>query len=254
MALFILSHSMNLLAESPVVPSDTSNPSSIPEKIKQRLLTKGFEVDEVSPSEITGLYEVIIGPKIFYVSEDARYLLMGKMYDSETQEDLSEKKVSKARLASLEKVGTDNMVVFKPKETKHVVHVFTDIDCGYCRKLHSQIDDYLDKGIEVRYLFFPRAGTGSSSYSKAETVWCADDRNEALTQSKAGKKLPTKTCKNPVTEHMQLGEAFGLRGTPMIITEKGRMLPGYVEAKPLEELLNKEKGVTPEVKSPLRIK
>ena len=140
----------------------------------------------------------------------------------------------------LNKIGLDNMIVFKPKKTKHSVYVFTDIDCGYCRKLHSEIDQYLTAGIEVRYLFFPRAGVNSDSYNKAVAVWCAKDRNEALTKAKKGESIDMKQCENPIKSHMKLGEEFGASGTPMLVTEKGTIIPGYVNAISLSQGLEKE--------------
>lgn len=197
----------------------------------------GIELGSIEESAVKGLYEVFVGPQLFYVSGDGRYLVQGKMIDLNKKKDLTEPKIAQARVKALDRVGTDNMVVFKPKKSKHVVSIFTDIDCGYCRKLHSEIDQYLEKGITVQYLFFPRAGTGSSSFKKAVSVWCADDRNEALTLAKQGKIIEDKTCDNPVSKHLALGVALGAKGTPMIISEYGDVLPGYVSAEKLTQFL-----------------
>jgi thiol:disulfide interchange protein DsbC len=132
------------------------------------------------------------------------------------------------------------MIAFKPKSSKHLVYVFTDIDCGYCRKLHSEIDQYLTEGIEIRYLFFPRAGEGSDSYKKAVSVWCADDRNTALTKAKRGDTIEERQCDNPVDQHLTLGTQMGAAGTPMLVTEKGNILPGYVPAGQLAKILAQE--------------
>ena len=198
------------------------------------------QIDSIQPSEIKGLYEVVTGGSIFYASEDGRYLLQGQLYDAVAKQNITENKLANVRNVALDKVGEKNMIIFKPESSKHFVSVFTDIDCGYCRKLHSEIDQYLDKGITVRYLFFPRAGKGSESYAKAISVWCADDRQKALTAAKKGDSLDSKTCDNPVDQHMQLGEAFGMSGTPMIVTEKGNVLPGYVPAAQLAKILESE--------------
>jgi len=206
-----------------------------------------IKIDSIKPSEIKGLLEVEVGANIIYVSEDGKYLLQGHLVDLASRTDLTEekmvavmKKMSGVRKAAIEKLGEDNMIIFKPKIARYTVSVFTDIDCGYCRKLHSEIDQYLAQGITVRYMFFPRAGKGSDSYKKAISVWCADDRNAALTNAKKGLPLKEKTCKNPVDQHMQLVQEFGLNGTPAIITAKGDLLPGYVPAKQLVEELKKE--------------
>ena len=129
------------------------------------------------------------------------------------------------------------MVVFSPEKYDHTVTVFTDIDCGYCRKLHNEMNGYHDNGIRVRYMFFPRAGVGSDSYQKAVSVWCADDRNEAMTQAKQGRPLPEKQCENPVREELLLGRLLGVNGTPAIFLESGEMIPGYVPPDKLKAIL-----------------
>jgi len=199
-----------------------------------------MKIDSVKPSEVKGLYEVMVGANIFYVSEDGKYLLQGRLVDIAAHKDLTEEKLAGTRKQAIEKIGQDNMIVFKPKIKKYTVSVFTDIDCGYCRKLHSEIDQYLAQGITIQYLFFPRAGKGSDSYNKAVSVWCAKDRNAALTDAKKGNTPPAKTCDNPVDEHMQLGADFDVKGTPMIVTEKGNIYPGYLPAKQLVEALESE--------------
>lgn len=209
------------------------------EEALKRALPK-IKPDSITPSPLPGLYQVTVGPKLFYVSEDGRYLIQGSLIDIEAREDLTEKKLSEVRLDALKKIGTERMVIFKPKAGRHVAYVFTDIDCGYCRKLHSEIDQYLKEGIEIRYLFFPRTGAGTESYFKAVSVWCAKDRNEALTKAKRGETIERKQCDNPVDEHLALGTAMGANGTPMIVTEKGEILPGYVPAAQLSKLLDQE--------------
>lgn len=200
------------------------------------------KLDSIKPSPIEGVLEVMVGANIFYVSEDGKYLLQGHLIDLASRTDVTEEKLSGARKAVLDTAGEKNMIIFKPKIGKYMVSVFTDIDCGYCRKLHSEIDQYLAEGITVRYLFFPRAGKGSDSYKKAVSVWCADDRNAALTEAKKGTTPKEKTCDNPVDQHMQMAQDFEARGTPLIVTEKGNLLPGYVPAKQLAELLRDEQA------------
>ncbi|MGZ8135721.1 MAG: DsbC family protein [Methylococcaceae bacterium] len=199
------------------------------------------KIDAVNPSAIKGLYEVMVGANIFYVSDDGKYLLQGRLVDVEGRKDLTEEKLAGVRLQAIEKLGQD-MIVFKPKINKYKVTIFTDIDCGYCRKLHSEIDQYLAEGITIQYLFYPRAGKDSESYSKAVSVWCAKDRNAALTSAKKDQKIDAKTCENPVDKHMQLAESFEVKGTPMIVTEKGNIYPGYLPAKQLVEALEAEKS------------
>ncbi len=201
-----------------------------------------ISVDDISDSEIKGLYEVMVGADVFYVSEDGKYLIQGHMFDLVAKKDLTEDKLAKARAVLINGVAKDQMIIYKAPESKYTINVFTDIDCGYCRKLHSEMDKYLAEGITIQYLFYPRAGKDSDAYKKAVSVWCADDRNAALTGAKSGSNPPVeKTCKNPVDAHMALGEKLGVRGTPMMITTKGTIFPGYMPAKQLAAALAQEK-------------
>lgn len=203
----------------------------------------GIKIESVQPAEIKGLFEVKIGSSIVYVSEDGKYLLHGRLIDVATRTDLTESRLSSSRKLALAKLTDNEMIVFKPKVSKYSVYVFTDIDCGYCRKLHSEINQYMAEGITINYLFFPRAGKPSESYDKAVSVWCASDRKAALTASKNGENIPSKTCDNPVDEHMQLAEDFEVKGTPMIVTTGGSVFPGYLPPKQLLQALQSEKSV-----------
>jgi thiol:disulfide interchange protein DsbC len=142
------------------------------------------------------------------------------------------------RRKAIEGVGEENMIVFSPQDPKHTVTVFTDIDCGYCRKLHREIDSYENAGIKVRYLLFPRSGVDSPSYDKAVSVWCSEDRAKALTEAKQGKAVDKKECDNPVREDIELGHSLGVTGTPTIVLENGRVVPGYVPAASLKRMLD----------------
>ena len=196
-----------------------------------------YQVTSVKETPVRGLYEVMMGPQVMYVSADGRYLLQGRLVDLENRKDLTEPRQADARREAVAKVGEENMVIFAPPKFKHTVTVFTDIDCGYCRKLHSEIEEYEKEGIRVRYVFYPRAGVNSESFREAVSVWCADDRQQAMTDAKAGKSIPQKSCDNPVESHMKLGELLGINGTPAMVLESGDLVPGYVPPKRLAALL-----------------
>jgi len=217
------------------VSSVNADQESIKETFKK--VMPNLKIDSITNSEVKGLYEVISGANIFYVSADGKYLLEGHLIDILGKKDLTELKLATTRKQAVKALGEDQMIIFKPEESKYKVTVFTDIDCGYCRKLHSEMDQYMAEGITIQYLFYPRAGKGSDSYKKAVSVWCADDRNAALTKAKKGQSLEAANCDNPIDRHMQLGVEFEARGTPMIVTENGNIFPGYVPANKLVKAL-----------------
>ena len=195
-------------------------------------------IDSINKTPVSGVYEVVLGAEVIYVSGDGRYMIQGRMIDLKNRKDLTEPRRAASRKEAVNKVGEDKMVIFAPAKYDHTVTVFTDIDCGYCRKLHREIADYGAEGIRVRYVFYPRAGKNSESYKDAVAVWCSDDRKRAMTAAKSGTKLEAKSCTNPVKEHMALGESLGISGTPAIVLENGDMVPGYVPAKRLAALLD----------------
>ena len=218
------------------------------QKIKAMLAKQmpDLKVTEINKTPLAGIYEVIMPPQILYISHDAKYVFSGNIINAETGQNLTLPQRDKVRIQAVDMFGEKSMIVFAPKKVKHTITVFTDIDCTYCRKLHKEIGQYNKLGIKVRYMAFPRAGIGSSSYKKAVSVWCSDDRKAALTKAKNGETIPEKDCKNPVADQYHLGEQLGVQGTPAILLESGQLVPGYVPAdrlfKGLEEHKKANKG------------
>ena len=199
--------------------------------MRARIVAKlpGAQASDVAVSPIPGLYEVAMGGLIAYVSSDGKYLLSGNVYDLDTQVNLTASRRNSARAKALAAASESNMIVFGPANAKMTVTVFTDIDCGYCRKFHSQIADVNKAGVRVRYMFFPRTGPGTESWTKAEQVWCAADRREALTRAKKGDTVKGKTCGDAaVKSQYELGSDLGVEGTPAIFTQTGDYIGGYV--------------------------
>lgn len=198
--------------------------------------------DEITRTPIDGLVQVVTGVNVIYISLDGRYIMQGGLVDIKDKKDLTEEVKEGLRVKFLSRVPEDQMIIFAPEKVKHTVTVFTDIDCFYCQKLHKEIGSYMKQGIEVRYMFFPRAGLGSPAYQKGVNVWCSDDRKKALTLAKQGTELPNKQCENPVAAQYMMGQKLGVTGTPVIFTETGIKVPGYVPAAELSKMLNGLEG------------
>lgn len=189
----------------------------------------GTRPEQLRASPIQGIYELTRGAEIAYVTSDGKYAITGDLYDLTANDDLTEARRREARVHLMAAVPESDMLIFGPKDPKYTVTVFTDVDCGYCRKLHSEIAEYNRRGVRVRYLLYPRTGPNTSSWTKAEQVWCSANRNDALTRAKLGQELPAKPCaNNPVARSYALGRDFALDGTPAIVLADGEMLPGYV--------------------------
>jgi thiol:disulfide interchange protein DsbC len=210
---------------------------------KQELAGKlnGIEANDISASPVQGLYQVAVGANVAYVTADGKYIFRGDIYNADTSANLTEETRAQARVAMLNSVDPKSMIVFSPKDgnVKHTVTIFTDIDCGYCRQFHREIDKVMAMGIEVHYLFFPRTGPNTESWAKADHVWCAADHKAALTKAKLGGEVPDATCGNtPVEAQWSLGKRIGVRGTPAVFSESGELLGGYLPPATLAKALD----------------
>ncbi len=211
------------------------------EAIEQRLAGLVPDMSQVVIAEtpVPGLAQVRVGGEIVYLSLDGRYLVQGRMIDMDTQTDLNDAAMAGLRRDRLGELKSEDFVSFGNDSADYEVLVWTDPDCGFCRRLHEEIDQYEAAGIKVHYVAFPRAGVGSATYDKMVSVWCADDRQRAMDIAKAGRTPPRATCDNPVTAQYQLGQALGVTGTPAIMTFDGDIIPGYVAAEQLRERLER---------------
>ena len=163
------------------------------------------------------------------------------MYDTGSSENLTEAERENVRIDYLNSISSSSMITFAPSEYQHTITIFTDIDCGYCRKFHQEIEEVLDQGIRVQYVFFPRSGPETDSWYKAQKVWCSDNRQQAITKAKLGEELSNKVCANdPVQDHYNLGLMFNVQGTPTMLTDKGEMIVGYMPAATLRARLDSQ--------------
>ncbi len=203
----------------------------------------GTRPEDLHPSPIPGVYELIHGADVLYVSADGKYAVNGDLFDLADNANITEQRRRDARARMIAAVPESDMVIFGPRDSKYTVTVFTDVDCAYCRELHSHIADFNRLGIRVRYLAYPRTGPNTESWTKAEQVWCSRDRNSALTAAKRDQPLQAKACpSNPVAREYALGRDFDLQGTPAILLASGEMLPGYLPPAELAQRLRQPPG------------
>ena len=205
-----------------------------------KILEQGFpdiDVSSVSSTPIENIYEVVIGTDVVYMTSDGRFIIRGDLIDMQEGENLSREVRSHARANLLKAVPENEYIEFASKNSKDIIYVFTDVDCGYCRKLHKDVPELNENAITVRYLAYPRGGLNSPTYKQMVNIWCAEDRPQALTDAKNGLPAIVKTkanCKSPVKGQYALGREMRMTGTPAIFLENGRSLPGYM---PPSELL-----------------
>jgi len=208
-------------------------------------LVKVFKAEPTSmkPSAVAGVFEIGYGMDIIYVTADGKYFFSGDMFDLQTRTNLTEKTLTAERKKVMDAYDATQNITFKAENEKHVIAVFTDIDCPYCAKLHNEVPELNKAGITVRYFMYPRAGIDSPSFKKAENVWCSKDQNKALTDAKNRVEVAKADCKNPIKDQFILGQKIGVTGTPAIVLTSGELISGYRPAKELIKMIEAKAGV-----------
>ena len=207
----------------------------IEEKI--RTLAPNAKTIAVSETPIDGILQVQINSDIVYVTADGEYLLQGQIMEIDSRTNITDQAKSGIRVGLLAELKEDEQITYSPENPKYDLLVFTDIDCGYCRKLHNQMTEYNEEGIAIHYLAFPRAGVGSNSYDKFVSVWCSDDQQTAMTLAKNGSDPEPQKCPNPIADQYELGRELGVTGTPALVTADGTLIPGYMPPAQLRQRL-----------------
>ena len=205
------------------------------------ILPDGIKVQDISFSDERNLYVINVGDiQPIYMLPDGEHVILGDIFNisegeaqSTTEKDKDIFRKNKLITSNLETID------FLAKKEKYSLTVFTDVDCGFCRKFHNEIDQYNNLGISIKYLAFPRAGIDSESYTKMVSAWCSDQADLSITLLKDNKSIPSNSCENSVAEQFELGRTLGITGTPALITQSGKLLPGYVPAQELLMLLQK---------------
>lgn len=217
------------------------SPALATEAIERRMaeVVPELSPDSIQASGMPGVYEVRYGTDIFYVSEDGRYLLQGSLVDLETRENLTEKSRRGLRAAMFADIPDADLTVYVPeREVRHVINVFTDPNCPFCRQFHDEMPTYMNAGVKVRYFIYPVLGRESPAIMR--DIWCAESRTDAMDRAKAGRAIPTVDCPTPADEHLALGRELGITGTPASVTGDGQLISGYRPAIEMIQLLNAE--------------
>lgn len=232
--------SAGLAASLPAFADATAD--ALAKTLKERM--PGMPLTSVTATPVPGVYEVVAGPDVVYMTGDARFMFQGALIDFEQRKNLTEARLTGIRAEMLKQVKDEDTVIYAPEgETKHTITVFTDPSCPYCRKLHNEVPELNKQGVKVRYVLYPRAGLDSPIGKSSIGIMCAKDRKAELDKSLGGQSVSLPACdKHPLVKQLELGVQMGLEGTPFIVTEGGQVIPGYRPAADLVKMLTRLKG------------
>jgi thiol:disulfide interchange protein DsbC len=224
--------------KNPVItlPADASVTTSSEADVIQMLTNRltmvlgGMPIKSITPSPVPNFYQVLLAGEVLYITADGRFVFAGNLIDLQSQVNLTEQAQTQAQLAELKAVAKKDMVVFPARIQQRELWIFTDIDCPYCRRLHQEVPELNRNGVTVNYLFFPRSGPNTPSFQKAVNVWCANNRQEAMNRAKNQETLPNLSCENKILDQYQLSQTLGINGTPYMLSDNGRVIPGFAPA------------------------
>jgi len=209
----------------------------------EKILPKDSQIESIQKSSIAGLYAVYYGDlEPIYVTEDGNFFIYGNIFkiNKDSISNITDIEIAQRRSLILSSLASSELISFKAANEEHVVTVFTDVDCGYCRKLHNEIKEYNKLGITINYAAFPRSGLGSEAFMKMVSAWCSENKMLNLTRLKNNKEVEINFCeRQPVSKHYAIGNKLGVTGTPAIFSSDGRLFPGYLSP---EDLLIKLKS------------
>ena len=209
--------------------------------IQQSLKKLGLNQTEISPSPLPGFKTVLSESGVLYVTDDGKHMIQGPLYDVSGKQPVN---VTNQLLDKKVEALVPEMIVYKAPKEQHVITVFTDITCGYCHKLHSQMKEYNDLGITVRYLAFPRLGLSSQAERDMQSIWCMADRRKAFDAALSGEATQPATCNVDIKKHYELGVQFGVQGTPAIVLNDGTVIPGYQGPKEMLAMLDAQAAMS----------
>ncbi|MBE8190252.1 MAG: DsbC family protein [Candidatus Thioglobus sp.] len=200
---------------------------------------------DISKTPLDGIFEVVLHSPIeaILVSADGRFFIKGDVIDLTSRSKMSAGNgIKRLKKSLLDGINEADKIIFKAKNEKYAVHVFTDVDCPFCQKFHAEVPKMNKFGITVKYLASPLAQLHPTAQGKMQKIWCAKDRVKALDNYKKHQTVPnSKACDNPVAKQLALAQKLGVNGTPAIFLPNGSNIPGYIPAAKLLKRLERAK-------------
>ena len=206
----------------------------------QKILPSGFEINFIEQSEVPNFYVVnVLNNQILYVSHDYKFVFAGDLIGIQDEGivSINDKYKTKFTQKLISTIKPGESIDFISEKERYRIKVFTDVSCAYCRLFHSEIEEYLEKGITIQYLGFPRDGLEGKVFNNMQSAWCSNNKKQSLTKLKLGEEIKKELCQNPIREHFRIGSLIGITGTPTIVLNDGRKFSGYIPADQLIKLI-----------------
>ncbi len=210
--------------------------ATIKKAIEDRL-GESLKVDSVLRGPMPNLYEVRIGTDIFYTDEKAQYLIMGQIQDLKSGKNYTQDRLDGLAVdAVFDPNNKTNALKLVKGNGKREIAVFEDANCGYCKKLRSELEKLTD--VTIYTYLVPILSQDSET--KMRNVWCAKDRNKSYDEWMLRGVSPASAderCAAPIEANQALARNLRVTGTPALFFSNGKRVPGFIDAGQIEQQL-----------------
>ncbi len=203
------------------------------------------KIDEVSKSPIPGVWELRVGMDLVYTDDRGDHIIQGTLFDTKARSNLTEKRIEKLTAVAFDALPLKDAMVAKQGDGSRKVAIFADPNCGYCKRFERDL--LAAKDVTIYTFLYPVLGEDSTDKSRA--IWCTKDAQATWRAWMIDGKAPPKTMGNcdtsTVDRNVAFGQKYRITGTPAIIFEDGRRVPGAIPAAQFEKNLAEAKGAKP---------
>ena len=204
------------------------------------------KIDEITKTPIAGIWEIRMGTDIAYTDDKGNYLIQGHLFDTRTKTDITEERIEKLTAIDFDTLPFKDAIVIKQGSGVRKLAIFTDPNCGYCKRLERDLSQLKD----VTLYNFVMPILGPDSMEKARNIWCADDVPKAwrdwMINAKAAQKIMGTKCDTQALErNREFGRKYRVNGTPALVFESGLRKSGALPLTEVEKLLASQSNEKP---------
>ncbi len=197
-------------------------------------------IDEVSKTPMPGVFEVRVNQsELFYTDAQGNYLIQGSLIDARARVNLTEQRLQKLTAIAFKDLPLKDAFTVVRGNGKRQLVVFSDPNCGYCKRLERELLKVDDVTIHV--LLYPILGADSAE--KARHIWCAKDKAKTYADWMMREALPAAAdCDTAaVARNFEFGKKHRVTGTPTLVFADGSRVPGAIGADRIEKMLDSAK-------------
>jgi len=203
------------------------------------------KIDEITKTPIPGLYEFRIGTEVFYTDEQGNYVIEGHVIDTRTRVNLTQARIDKLTQIDVAKLPLKDAIVWKQGSGERKLVVFADPNCGYCKRFERDLNNVKD--VTVYTFLYPILG--GDSPEKAKNIWCAKDSTKVWRDWMLDGTTPPKVMGQcdlgALNRNAEMGRKYKINGTPAIVFEDGKRVPGAMNAEQIEKQLVASRAARP---------